>query len=75
MEGREQKHQMIKRYAHKALYQDRWNYIFRHEYIQLIFLREKGFDQVRYCSKRNLYIPAVEEGKCDYSLALFSTEG
>ena len=65
---------MIKRYAHTALYTDRWDYIFRHEYIQLIYLREKGFDQVRYCSKRNVYIPAVEEGKCDCSLELVDSK-
>ena len=42
MEGREQKHQMISKYAENSTYQNTWPMIFRHEYIQLIYLREKG---------------------------------
>ena len=48
MEGREQKHQQIARYSENATYQNRWKYVFRHEYIQLIYLRENGFDNTSY---------------------------
>ena len=41
MEGREQKHQMISKYAENSTYQNTWPMIFRREYIQLIYLREK----------------------------------
>ena len=33
MEGREQKHQQIKKYADNSTVQFRWQYVFRHEYV------------------------------------------
>ena len=38
MEPREQKHQRIKKYSENTTHQDKWKMIFRHEYMQLIFL-------------------------------------
>lgn len=64
MEGREQKHQIIKKYSAKSTYQHRWKYIFRHEYIQNIYLRERGFDQLRYTPQQNKYVPDWKEGHC-----------
>ena len=64
MEGREQKHQIIKKYSAKSTFQHRWSSTFRHDYIQNIFLREKGFDQRRYTSPQNRYIPHHEDGHC-----------
>ena len=65
MEGREQKHQMIGKYALNSTYQNRWEYIFRHEYIQLIYLRENGFDNARYRKRKTKYIPDMPEtGHC-----------
>ena len=48
MEGREQKHQQITKYSKNTTYQNRWADIFRHEYMQLIYLRENGFDLKKY---------------------------
>ena len=48
MEGREQKHQQIDKYSKNSLYQERWKFVFRHEYIQLIYLRENNLDNVKY---------------------------
>ena len=58
MEGREQKHQSIAKYAENTTFQNRWSLIFRHEFIQLIYLRENGFDNVNY---RKKVIPYVSE--------------
>ena len=51
MEGREQKHQQLSKYSTKTTYQDRWPMIFRHEFIDNIYLKEKGFDTLRYRKK------------------------
>ena len=44
MEAREQKHQRVEKYSQNTTVQCRWPMIFRHKYIQLIYLREKGYD-------------------------------
>ena len=64
MEGREQKHQLIDKYAQNTTYQDRWKSIFRHEFIQLIYLRENGFDSRKYVSRPMKYVPEIPEGHC-----------
>ena len=70
MEGREQKHQQIHKYAHNTTVQERWPYIFRHEFIQLIYLRENGFDCVKYRKRNTSYLPEVTDGYCECSLKL-----
>lgn len=40
MQGREAKHQQIAMYAKFATPQDKWKCVFRHEYVQLYWLRE-----------------------------------
>jgi len=60
MEGRVQKHQAISKYAHNTTYQHRWPLIFRHEYIHLVYLRENGFDHVKYNKKHIPYILDVD---------------
>ena len=62
MEGREQKHQSIERYSRNTTYRDRWPMIFRHEFIQLIHLRESGFDTVNYLKKHKSYMPEIFDG-------------
>lgn len=64
MEGREQKHQQIAKYAQNTTFQNRWPLIFRHEFIQLIHLRENGFDVIKYNKKGVKYVPAHIEGCC-----------
>ena len=71
MEGREQKHQSIAKYAKNTTYQNRWPLIFRHEFIQLIYLRENGFDNTRYRKRGVKYVPDSKAGFCSIcSLAL-----
>ena len=57
MEGREQKHQMIAKYSENTTPQNRWSMIFRHEYLQLIYLRLNGYDDIKYLKKTTSYIP------------------
>jgi len=64
MEGREQKHQSISKYANNTTFQNRWPMIFRHEYIQLIHLRENGLDEVNYRKRGRKYIPDLKENCC-----------
>ena len=64
MEGREQKHQMLKKYADNTTFQNRWPDIFRHEYIQLLYLRENGYDKRRYLKRGCNYIPKHVAGNC-----------
>ena len=42
----------------------RWPRIFRHEYIELKYLRENGFDQKIYTKRGINYIPDVDEHSC-----------
>ena len=72
MEGREQKHQTIKRYIENATYQNRWEFIYRHEYMQLIFLRENGFDKISYRKRGTQHIPDCQNGFCSCSLKLLA---
>ena len=64
MEGREQKHQMVKKYAENTTYQNRWPLIFRHEFLQLIHLRENGYDKINYLSRKGKYIPDLNDNSC-----------
>ena len=48
MEPREQKHQRLRKYAENTTVCNKWPMMFRHEFLQLIFLREMGYDEVNY---------------------------
>ena len=71
MEGREQKHQQIQKYSSKATFQERWLFVFRHEFIQLIHLQENGFDLKKYNKKINAYLPegTGNFGNCSLEMA------
>lgn len=66
MEPREQKHQKIKKYAENTTHQKKWELIFRHEFIQLIYLKEKGYDELNYNRKGKCYIPKFVQGSCEH---------
>ena len=70
MEGREQKHQQITKYSKNTTYQNRWADIFRHEYMQLICLRENGFDLKKYQQSKTTYMRKHKIGLCECSLPL-----
>ena len=65
MEGREQKHQKISKYAENTTVQKRWPMIFRHEFIQVIHLVENGYGSVKYIKKSSKYISVPEEISCE----------
>lgn len=57
MEGREAKHQAVARYATNSTYHNRWHSVFRHEFISLIWLRERGYNLTNSKSCNASYIP------------------
>ena len=57
MEGQEAKHMFIKKYFANTLHQCRWEQIFRHEYVTLIWLRERGHNISPKQSRKLWYIP------------------
>ena len=71
MEGREQKHQKISKYAENTTVQNRWPIIFRHEFIKLIHLIENGYDSVKYIKKFSKHILVPEENSCEQSFLEF----
>ena len=64
MEGREQKHQAISKYSNNTTVQNRWPMIFRHEFLQLIHLRENGFDNLYYRKRPKKYVPVFSQNEC-----------
>jgi hypothetical protein len=58
MEGREVKHISISRYCKNSNYQNRWEQVFMHEYVSLIWLREKGYKSAKpTTSSSRSYVP------------------
>ena len=57
MEGREAKHVALKRLSVNTTYQNRWQEIFRHEFIMLIWLPEQGHEPCSYEPRKSVYIP------------------
>ena len=58
MEGREAKHVFIGKYSVNTLQNQRWEQIFRHEYVSLIWLRERGYNTTPTSSNiMQSYIP------------------
>ena len=69
MEGREQKHQKISKYAENTTVQNRWPMIFRHEFILLIHLNEERTPAWNLIS-RSPNILKVSTSKLDYIIQL-----
>ena len=59
MEGREQKHQKIYKYMQNSTLLERWQFVFRHEFISCVYLREK------YCSCGLLFGHGSLQDVCD----------
>ena len=57
MEGREAKHMAISRYSQNTNYAMRWQQIFRHEFLSLIWLRERGYNLCNYSPSKERYFP------------------
>ena len=58
MERREAKHQAIARYSRNTNYLARWKQIFQHEFIHLIWLRERGYYVTESNVHKQTYVPA-----------------
>ena len=64
MEGREAKHVAIARYSANTVFQSRWQQIFMHEYVSLIWLGERGCNVTKPVSSSGLtYTPKCTKDK------------
>ena len=57
MEGREAKHMAIRRYGQNTNYHARWMQIFQHEFVHLIWLRERDYGGEGISTCKQTYIP------------------
>lgn len=57
MEGREAKHVTLAKFTSNTQFNNRWNQVFKHEYISLFWLRQSGCDETVYKHTSNVYIP------------------
>lgn len=57
MEGREAKHIAISRYSQITNYGMRWQQIFRHKFLSLIWLRERGYNLDNYIPSKDKFVP------------------
>lgn len=57
MEGREAKHVFIRKYSNNTVYQQRWQQIFMHEFVTLIWLRSRGLNIPDTVNTKVTYIP------------------
>lgn len=58
IEGRESKHVCVDRYSRNTAFSGRWWQIFRYEFVQLIWLRERGHYLVDNITYKETYIPS-----------------
>ena len=56
MEEREAKHIALQRLSVNTTYQQRWQEIFRHEFVMLIWLPEQGYEPCSYAPSKSVYI-------------------
>lgn len=59
MKGREAKHVVLAKFAKHSHHRSRWQHVFRHEFVSLIWLRENGHDTIKHKYKcaSDVYIP------------------
>ena len=57
MEGREAKHVALAKFARNSHHSSRWQHVFKHEFLSLIWLRENGYDSTQYKSTKDKYVP------------------
>ena len=57
MEGREAKHVFISKYSNNTMFYSRWEQIFLHEFVSLLWLRGKGYNWSNANSSSLSYIP------------------
>jgi hypothetical protein len=59
MQGREAKHVSISRFAEHSLPSNRWDLVFRHEFIITCYVREHDPHSALYRSKKVSYVPSL----------------
>ena len=67
MEVREAKHISICRYSKNTNYKKRWEKIFLHEHVSLIWLRERGYNRekpIRSCNLRYMPKRTIDNPNC-----------
>ena len=57
MERGKAKHVTFAKFTNNTQYDNRWNQVFKHEYISLFWLQENGCDETVYKDTSNVYIP------------------
>ena len=57
MQGREAKHQKLAQYAEFSLPKERWQNVFLHEHMSLIWMRKQNPHLVKYQKSKDSYIP------------------
>lgn len=57
MEGCEAKHMAITRYSQNTNHHSRWMQIFQHEFVHLIWLRERGYGGDDISRSKQTYVP------------------
>ena len=58
MQSREAKHQRLGEYAKNTTHQNKWQQIFRHEYVALVWLREQNPYLDTYSKTQFKYVPS-----------------
>ena len=61
MQGREAKHQVVLKYCNNAMSSDRWNMVFRQEYVSLLWLPKNDTSTYRYTVTKHTWKPASLE--------------
>ena len=57
MEGRDAKHVTLAKFTHNTQFSNRWAEVFKHEYVSLFWLREKGCDETVHKETNGMYVP------------------
>lgn len=74
MEGREAKHVFISKYSQNTMFHSRWEQIFLHEFVSLLWLRERGYNCSNVNSSTVLYSKAGDQFRPSI-LLLWASEG
>ena len=74
MQGRESKHQQVANFAEFSIVKNRWQKVFRHEYMSLIWLRKQNPSQDSYREFKDKYTPdrCFDPGYCICGLVAIS---
>ena len=75
MEGSEAKHQVVSRYAANSTNITRWQSVFRHEFVSLIWLRARGNNLANSKKCTETYIPKYVSGDAYCYCGLILTNG